>query len=353
MTTWSQRVQRSLARRLQRLVQEPELPDEPISLPYDRSHPVLYDKDWVANCYTDDYVMALAGTGAIRLVGMTTSSSASPFNPAVSDEQFEQMVRDRAIGVEKARQSGLRHLPDPVRGTKGHLVPPPSGVVEETRPLESDGSRLIVREARRAAPDKPLVLLMCGPLTIAADAYLLDPAIAERVLIAWFGGRWQHLGDYNGSGDPWAAYIAATRMRICRFPAIRSNGRWLWSPLVPRCLLQTLPETPLQQWMLEKHHNDEQPGGFDADAPPAIALMRSDYVLRGCRMSVCGWHELAGPERRRVPALRPDARGNMLVVTAADQRIATEEWWRALASLRVDAGTVADRTLHPAGASLP
>jgi hypothetical protein len=293
-------------------------------LPYDRSNPVIYDKDAVANCYTDDYLMALASAGDIRLVGMVTSSSVAPFNPWVSAADFRQWLVQRAEGVDRARRAGFSHLPDPVRGPDRHLERPASGRIEDTRPLGSEGSCLVVREARRAEPGKPLTLVMCGPLTLAADAYLLDPSIADKVVVAWFGGRKRDMGDYNGWADPWAAYIVLQRLRLVQF-SVEETGRRA-GPLVPKARLLELPPSPLRQWMIEKQHNG-QPGDLDQDAPPAISLMRPDFIRAIRRVSFGGWVRCRG---RDVPAFRDDRNGLASVVTATDQATATAEWWRAL-----------------------
>ncbi len=47
---------------------------------------VMCDNDVVRDTYTDDYVMALASVGKIRLRGMTTSSSFAPYNDYIRRE---------------------------------------------------------------------------------------------------------------------------------------------------------------------------------------------------------------------------------------------------------------------------
>ncbi len=139
-----------------------------VVLPYDNTNPVIYVKDDPINCYTDDYVMALASAGDIRLVGMVTSSSVAPFNNLVTPEDYERFVVQRVEGIMHAKNSGFRNIPDPVRGPKGHLEKPASGKIEDTQPLGSEGSRLVVNEAKKATSDKPLLLIVCTGLTVHA-----------------------------------------------------------------------------------------------------------------------------------------------------------------------------------------
>jgi hypothetical protein len=298
-----------------------------VRLPYGPDCPIVYDKDAVSNCYTDDYVMALASTGAIRLRGMLTSSSVAPFNPWVPEEDYEGFVEHRRHAIEVARSSGLRHLPDPVRGTKGHLVRPGSGSIGDTEPLGSEGSFLIVRETQSADPATPVLVLAAGPLTVVADACLLDPSITDRLVVAWFGGRLDDMGDYNGWADPWAAYIVVKSCRLVQFPAKLKGGKFQQSPVVPKNRLEELPPSPLRDWMIGKRHPNLESTDTDPDAPPAISVVRPDYVKSIRPVSVAGWTAVNG---REVPSFVPDPVGRTLVVTKASQAVATEEWWRAL-----------------------
>ena len=291
------------------------------TLPYDAANPVVYVQDWPRNCYTDDFAMALTSRGSIRLEGIVTSSSIAPYNPWVSSADYERFVAERAAGVALARESGLRHIPDPIPGPKGHLERPSSGRMQDTRPLASDGTLAIVDMARQASPDRPLILAVCTGLTVAADAWLIAPDIADRVVVAWLGGHERDMGDYDGWSDGWAAYIVLHRLPLVQFPPFRCD------PLVPRRRLLQLPDTPLRQWMLDKALPRDQGRPRDADAPPLVSIVRSDYVLATTRVSFAGWKRKAG---HSIPTLKHDPGGRALVVTCADRRVATEAWWDAM-----------------------
>ncbi|MDQ3732248.1 MAG: hypothetical protein M3329_09900 [Pseudomonadota bacterium] len=299
-----------------------------VVLPYDNTNPVIYVKDDPINCYTDDYVMALASAGDIRLVGMVTSSSVAPFNNLVTPEDYERFVVQRVEGIMHAKNSGFRNIPDPVRGPKGHLEKPASGKIEDTQPLGSEGSRLVVNEAKKATSDKPLLLIVCTGLTVAADAYLLEPSIADKVVVAWLGGRASSMADYDGWSDPWAASVVLQKLSLVQFPP------WEADPHVPKSKLIELPDTPFRRWMINKQHSywktptgQLQPGSSDGDAPPVISAMRKDYVMQAKRVSFRRWTTKHG---HQLPVFKKDPNGKALVVTCADRRVATEEWWRAL-----------------------
>jgi hypothetical protein len=307
-----------------------------MQLPYDRTCPVIHDNDTVIDVYTEDYLMALASAGDIRLEGLITSSSIQPYNIYVPEYDFESdlpisptrlnFVKNRAHGVKLARASGFQNIPDPIIGIKGHLEKPVSGRIEDTQPHNSPGTRLIIEHARQATQDKPLVLVMGGTLSVAADAYLLDPTVADRMVIAWLGGDVDSMGDYNGAADWWSAFIVAQRLRLVQFP----NGQAM--PLVPRSRLVELPDRPLRQWLIEKRHPRQVAHEYDGDGQPAVALMRPDYVLEMKRKSFSHWGMNTGTAvpTEPIPYFKDDDEGNIWVVTRADQSVGTEEWWRAM-----------------------
>jgi hypothetical protein len=321
-----------------------------MKLPYDSTCPVIYDNDAVIDVYADEYLMALASSEKIRLVGMITSSSIAPFNKYVPVEDFENskppvptrlnMVVNRAHGVRLARESGFRNLPDPVVGIKGHLSIPPSGKIEDTVPFGSDGSRLILSEAKKASPDKPLVLIMGGPLSVAADAFLLEPSIADRVIIAWLGGSLRGMNDYNGGIDPWASYIVLQRMRLVHFPSNYSEPPEFidGNPIVPKARLSELPDTPLRDWMMNKDcPTNDLPAEKCGDSDPAIPLTCSDYVMETKLVSFSHWalNDGYAVPAYQVPFYKDDLQGNTILVTRVDRDRGTKEWWRVMKDLKV------------------
>ena len=63
----------------------------------------------------------------------------------------------------------------------------PHALPNQTTPVVSKGAECIVREAMKD-DDRPLFVLLLGPLTDLASALLMEPRIAGRVTAIWIGG---------------------------------------------------------------------------------------------------------------------------------------------------------------------
>ncbi|MDC6367623.1 MULTISPECIES: nucleoside hydrolase [Flavobacteriaceae] len=64
-------------------------------------------------------------------------------------------------------------------------------------PIESEGAKIIVREAMRENTKIPLYVVCGAGLTNIASAYLMEPKIAERITLVWIGGE-----EYKGLAFP-------------------------------------------------------------------------------------------------------------------------------------------------------
>lgn len=89
-----------------------------------------------------------------------------------------------------------------VMGLEGRFKVVPGAAEMMDRPDEpkdSEGARLIIEEARACTPERPLYVLMGGPLTDVASALLLAPEIAPNIIVVWIGGQ-----EYPfGHQQPW------------------------------------------------------------------------------------------------------------------------------------------------------
>lgn len=65
----------------------------------------------------------------------------------------------------------------------------PQPMMDDSTPVVSEGAKLIIAEAKKATPEKPLYLLFGGPLTDIASAWLMDPSISKNVVLLWIGGQ--------------------------------------------------------------------------------------------------------------------------------------------------------------------
>lgn len=289
-----------------------------VVLPYDNTNPVMYDNDW-ANDYVDWYLMALASAGDIKYLGISTSSSVPPYNRHMKDLSVQMENRRKIVRIGK--NSGFRNVPQPLPGTVGNLLRPASGKIEDTQPIDSTGVRRIIEEAGKTAADKPLVICVGGPLTAIASAWLIDNSIADNIIVAWIS-RYNHgMTGFNGWSDPWAAYIVLEKLRLVQFTAESKPFSH-----VPRNRLYELPESEARDYMLTLDPDYIAPEG-DADGPPAISIMRPDYVKKAKRVSFGGWKMFDGHE---IPIFKDDPDSQAIVVTEVDQKAATDEWWRAM-----------------------
>lgn len=290
------------------------------SIPYSSDNPVIYDNDAHADVYTDELLLALSSAGRIDLRGFITTT---PANDCVNADTYEIDFAGREAIIRKAERSGFRRTPAHYAGPAQALVRPESAEIDDTPPIDTAGSRLIVDEARKASGNRPLVLCMGGPLTVAADAYLLDRSIADRIIVSWLGGRTDDMRDYNGGVDRWACCIVASRLRLVQFPAGDA------APLVPRSRLRQLPPTELTRWMIDKrlpHVMKHEEVPTDGDGQPVIPLIRPDYVYETKQVSV----DRLGDDG--IPEFRDDPAGPVTVVTNASEEIATEAWWSAVSN---------------------
>ena len=63
-----------------------------------------------------------------------------------------------------------------------------------TTPVDSPAARFIIDEAMKSDSSLPLYISCGGSLTAIASAWLLEPAIAEKLIVVWIGGP-EHDGD--------------------------------------------------------------------------------------------------------------------------------------------------------------
>ena len=301
-------------------------------LPYDSTNPVIYLNDWT-NDYVDWYLMALASTEDIDYRGIITSSSVAPFNRHMPARSLDGQVRRRSQIVSIARRSGLRNIPDPVPGSRSHLAEPKSGHIEDTQILDSPGTQLIIREASRASPEQPLVILVGGPLTTVADAILIDEAIADNIVVAVTDNRSEGLIGYNGWADGWAAYIVLRKTRVVLFPAFPDKT---FPRLTKKWIRENLSDGELRDFLISVRLDVVNDDDGDADGMPAVSLMQPTYVKATKRASIGSWKTR---DNHRMPLLIDDPDGPIIVVTKSSGRVASNEYMRALSNMSVRPGT--------------
>ena len=323
-----------------------EAADGPPSVTWDdlrhlpKDCPVVYDNDWLGDTNDDEYLLAKAQLGQANLKGFVLSKDewdhGRQFKTEDGRKDFEH---DLAI----ARSAGFRNVPKLTVGVDRLLERPASGKVEDARPIPSAGTDLIVREARRASPEKPLVVIVGGPLVTVASAYLSDPSIAGRIVVMM-----TDIDGYNGS-DPWANYIVAARCKLVNFGA--SPLWWPQRPdpqVMPPGRFDTLPDLEITRSMKEvarrfwerstRIDKPDRDDGF-ADGAGTFLLYQPETWAGVKKVRVTGaWsHEDA-----------QEGSYHYLDATGIKPMLMTEEFFGTLAAaLQPDGGKAASKTAYP------
>ena len=290
-------------------------------LPYDASHHVWYDNDF-SNDYMDWYLMAVASADGVVLRGITTTSSETPY--------FDELLAARSRVVSDGLAGGFHNVPDPLPGADRALIPPASRSIEDTEPIVSAGTVALIAAAHRAYAEtgKPLVVCVGGPLTSVASAFLRDPTIADKMIVAFVDNYDSYLGGYNGQADPWAAYIALERLQLVYFPIFPDDVLAPIPRLAKEWIQNVLPPSPARDHMFAMELDVVNESDGDADGMSAVSLVVPHYAREVRRVSFGGWHDVGASHP--VPMLRADDNGTALMVTRSDALTASLEYPRAL-----------------------
>nr|WP_145159270.1 nucleoside hydrolase [Paenibacillus terrae] len=170
---------------------------------------------------------------------------------------------------------------------------------DERTPAISEGAELIVREAM-SEDQRPLFVIFLGAITDLASAYLMNPAIADRLTAIWIGGGSWPDGEteFNLSNDIHAANVVFSspiplwqvprnvysKMRVSlaelkrrvepsgdigRYlyrQLVETNELWASNPHWPKGLMWTLGDSPAVGLLLH-----DQPYDFDWKPAPRVS----------------------------------------------------------------------------------
>ena len=206
-------------------------------------NPLIYDNDWWFDTPDENYLWAKATLGQANLRGNIVTRDLWDWRKGYL-YKLQQGMEDATKSIDIARRSGLMNIPDAVPGCDRAFDQPAGGRIEDTQIIRSQGSELIVAEARKATPEKPLLVFVGGPLNTVANAYLMDPTIAERMIVFM-----TDLRGYNGM-DPWANYIVAGRCKLVNYGA---HIWWPQRPEPPVMPLERFAELPQNEMTADIH----------------------------------------------------------------------------------------------------
>lgn len=122
---------------------------------------------------------------------------------------FNSHSTSPADGMEKSYQEILtllklsgRELPV-FRGSEQYLL-------SESKAVNSPAARDLATRAMQYSPDKPLYVVAIGAITNIASALILQPEIADRIVVVWLGGNsmeWHDNVEFNIRQDVAAARV--------------------------------------------------------------------------------------------------------------------------------------------------
>lgn len=288
-------------------------------LPVDERNPIVLFNDNFDDNWQGVYAMLLANNGGPKLAGIVVNAST-----------YWPDLESNATGwkelVAAARATGLRDIPDPITSTGAPLVRPADGSIEATVPNRSEGARFIVEASARLSQSyRPLVVVTGGGLTDVADAFLIDPTVADRIVVLSSLGALNQGGGAmiapNGDLDPWACTIVASRL-----PYIQISAFYNQTEDVPAARVPELPATPLGSWIAAKQARIWATP-IASDQVGVIALGVHSYVEAVERVAPAGPSAAGatvGPDLVR----NPDGPG--WLVTKSSSAEATAKLWELL-----------------------
>ncbi|MGC9319600.1 MAG: hypothetical protein ACP5KN_16335 [Armatimonadota bacterium] len=302
----------------------------PDPLTVDGANPLIYINDQSTDNFSGELALAMAGRGRIDLREFLVGY---PREPWMNEDDYEQhrseYITHHMEVRAKAEKAGFENLPPAQLGVFEHLMKPASGRVEDTEPIGSPGTDLIVEEARKASRERPLVIVAGGDLCTIADAYVTEPAIASSVVVYWH----EQVNDineqagYNVQNSGWAAYIVLSRLAT----VLDSDQG---SPkITEQRVREEIPE-PLCTYMLTKEHwkygNPLRKGVKHEGDPKALLLAAfpdtrgEPRFLRVVGLQAARW--FGGAEV--LPVLSYSTSPSH-VVEITEIHDATEAWWEA------------------------
>lgn len=167
-------------------------------------NPLLYDNEFCGNTAEMPFFLPAVSRGGLNLKGWIVTKDFSSPTPHTLESQLKECREAKEIG----RLAGFDIPVSPVTGSPDKLTPAASGRLVDMKPYPSAGASLILAEAAKASPEKPLVIIVGGTLSTVASAYLLDPTIVDRIAV---------IGIYNdgiNGKDSLANFLVAQKFKF-------------------------------------------------------------------------------------------------------------------------------------------
>ncbi len=287
------------------------------SLPVDERNPLILFNDNVWENWQGEYALLLSNAGGPPLAGVVVNTS-GPW------PDIEANVAGWRALAAAARASG-RAAPDPITSVGDALVEPKSGRIEDTLPNRSEGALFIVNTSLRLSlPYRPVVVATGGRLTDVADAYLVDPGVAERIVVVSSLGSTSDTGalmtNPNGEMDPWADVIVTSRLRYVQVSSFYDQ-----LADVPASRVGELPMDAFGEWIGNKQSKIwSLQEASDQVAIAAVGIPNfAATVQRASASTLIG--------ARQGPDLTSDPNGPLWLVREVKGSLASATFWQLLA----------------------
>jgi inosine-uridine nucleoside N-ribohydrolase len=125
---------------------------------------------------------------------------------------------------------------------------------DEKTPVSSPAAQDLVRRAAQYTTEKPLYVAAIGAITNVASALLLDPSIAERIVVVWLGGHsleWPTTDEFNMAQDVAAARVVfASGAPLVMLPCMGVVSSFTSTGPELTCWLKD--RTPLSDYLLKQ-----------------------------------------------------------------------------------------------------
>jgi hypothetical protein len=288
-------------------------------LPVDERNPVVLLNDSSTENWQGEYAVLLANGGGPKLAGIVVGTS-----PNAS--KLEENIPGWRDLVATARASNLKDIPDPLGSTGAPLKRPTTGEIRDTTPNRSEGA-LFIKDVslRLSLPYRPLVVVTGGRLTDVADAYLIDPSVADRVVVVSSLGSLSSsggaMGDPNGEMDSWADTIVTTHFRYVQVSAFYDQ-----LTDVPTTQLSVLPANDFCD-RIRKKQPDIWALSKAADQVGIAAVGIRGFVVEVRRVSAVG---PVAADATVGPALQDDPNGHVWLVRQVSGTAATTRFRQLL-----------------------
>lgn len=206
---------------------------------------VVLVNDSVQENWQGEYAILLSRGGGPKLVGIVVNKSPNAPDLEANVEGWRSLIA-------AARNSHMGNLPDPTASVSDRLMRPSSGNLDDVDAINSEGGRLIVVKAHDFGyPYRPLAVVTGGRLTDVADAYLIDPTIADRVVVVSSLGTATDaggiMGQPNGEMDPVADAIVTAHFRFVQVSAYYDQ-----TADIPASRVAELPVNDFRAWLAAK-----------------------------------------------------------------------------------------------------